>query len=299
MPELKCSMGDQRCDICGDRATVHLTDCLGGKPVLRRLCETCYASAGEDAELGAPWFSKTALLEPCKTAHAAVVSYVSSVGREYVEALARVVEVGRTVAAEHFGFDMPETVVVRVLQSRKLALHTDGHDTIFLCIRSEADLRKPEESGVFQLYGLCHEIGHIAMGRLIPEPGWMTVCAREGWAHYFGSRLVDEVYEREGGELWPDRYDYLADGTARLNKDVLSGQESHFRCASLWMELVEIIGDGGLAPVFKAWGKGPVVRAEPMAILQGALLSTSHGCRLTAWLQMAGPLFVRKPATVG
>jgi len=33
-----------RCDVCGKRAPVHLTEVIGGKPVERHLCAECAAA---------------------------------------------------------------------------------------------------------------------------------------------------------------------------------------------------------------------------------------------------------------
>ena len=38
---------------------------------------------------------------------------------------------------------------------------------------SEDKLAKPSTSGVFNLCGLCHELGHMAMYRVLKDRGWM------------------------------------------------------------------------------------------------------------------------------
>ena len=223
-----------------------------------------------------------------------VVSY-RGVSKEYAEAIARTVEAARAIAVEQFGFDMPETVVVNVEEGRYLRLFNDGRDHVFLKVRSEADVRQPSKSGVFSLYGMCHEVGHIAMYRLIPDHSWMTSGATEGWAHYLGSRLVDAVYAKEGEGLWPDRYDYRADGMERLKREVeiVRGVDI-VRSAALWMELLGIVGDKGIAPIFKAWGQAPIDPADPGAALRRTLLATNPDKRLSDWWNSAEPVLVFK-----
>ena len=90
---------------------------------------------------------------------------------------------------------------------------------MFLTIKSEADLAPPQESGVWNIYGISHEMGHMAMyrrARLLGFPKGVP----EGWAHYAGSAVTDEVYKRLGKSAWPAPYDYSQDGLKRLEKSV-------------------------------------------------------------------------------
>ena len=117
-----------------------------------------------------------------------VVVAHEGLNQNWADAIRRTVSAARSAAVEQFGFNMPETVTVAVHidASGKTRLFNDGRDRFSLTIRSVADLRRPRESGTFHLYGLCHEVGHLAMYRLIPDHSWMTSAAAEGWAHYLG-----------------------------------------------------------------------------------------------------------------
>ena len=90
----------------------------------------------------------------------AVVSY-SGITQEYAEAIAATVEAARVVAVGQFGFNMPETItlVVRKNRRERVRLFNDGQNRFSLTVRSEKDLRKPATSGIFHIYGLCHEVG--------------------------------------------------------------------------------------------------------------------------------------------
>jgi hypothetical protein len=228
----------------------------------------------------------------------AVVRY-EGITEDYAQAVARTVEAARSVAAEQFGFDMPQTIEVSVRSDAdaKVRLFNDGKDRFSLTVRSEQDLRRPSQSGIFHIYGLCHEVGHLAMYRPIRDHSWLTTAAAEGWAHYLGSRIVDAVHAREGAKLWPDRYDYLADGMARLKRQLGAGKgEPITRGSRAWMALGKIVGDKGFAPIFEAWGKAEVDPTDPGAAARKALLAANPDKRLSAWWNKAEGLFIfRRP----
>lgn len=229
-----------------------------------------------------------------RTDHA-LVTY-AGIDERHAEAIARTVEAARAAAGD-FGFNMPETVEVTVTADRagRVRLFTDGQDHYFLSIRTQQDLRKPSQTGIFHLYGLCHETGHLAMYRAIRDHGWMTPAAAEGWAHYIGSRFVDAVHARQGKKLWPDSYDYLADGTQRLNAQLAGKKPSPVvKGAALWKELAAIVGDKGVAPIFAAWGKAKIDPFDPGGALRKALLATNADKRLAEWWNKAEPLLVFK-----
>lgn len=215
----------------------------------------------------------------------------------YVRAIARTTATARAVASKQYGFDMPDTlrVKVQVVPNGKVRLHTNGTDGIFLSIRSERDLQRPQASGIFQLYGLCHEVGHLAMYRTVSDHRWMTGAAAEGWAHYLGSRIVDTVYQIEGPDLWPDRYDYRNDGTARLKRQLASSSPTATaRGAAVWAELVAIVGDRGVMPIFQTWGKTPLGPHNPAMVLGKALRKATFKKQPVAfWWNNAAPLFIR------
>lgn len=217
----------------------------------------------------------------------------------YGRAVGQTVAAARRVAAEQFGFDLPQTVFVSVKagENERSKLYNDGQDHIFLTVPSEASLRRPAATGMFHLYGFCHEIGHLAMYRVIPNRAWLSSGGAEGWAHYAGSRVLDAVYAREGEQLWPDAYDYRADGMARLRKQLSAPKlESNTRAAGLWMELAEIIGDKGLAPLFSAWGRLQVDEASPGAALGKVLTAQGYKTRLESWWSRAQPVLVETRA---
>lgn len=230
-----------------------------------------------------------------RTDHA-VVTY-AGIGEPYAKAIAQTCQAARNAAVEQFGFDMPESIAVSVTADRKkrTRLFNDGHDSFSLTVRTERDLRRPRYSRIFHIYGMCHEVGHLAMYRPIRDHGWMTTAAAEGWAHWLGSRLVDAVFAKHGEALWPDRYDYRADGMARLKRQIASGSRSAtVRGAAQWARLVAIVGDKQMPGLFKAWGAAKIDPHDPAAALRKVLLATCRGDGLADWWNGAEAMFVFK-----
>lgn len=225
----------------------------------------------------------------------AVVTY-SGISKAYAEAIAVTARDARAIAAERYGFDMPETfsITVNLIPKGEHAhLWTNGKDAIYLTLHSEEKLRKPSVSGVYNVYGICHEVGHVAMYRLIPNYSWMKEAMEEAWAFYIGSRIVDDVYAKEGPNLWPDQYDYREEGTARLNSRLAGGAKNGYAVATaLWAGLGDIVGDRGFAAIFAAWGKVRVGGDDSDDALRNALLTASLDQRLADWWGKAAPLLV-------
>src|SRR5262245_7197764 len=226
-----------------------------------------------------------------------VVVLYEGIDDTHAIAIARTVQAARSAAAR-LGFDMPPTINVNV--STRLAggtgLFNDGDRSIFLTVRSEKDLRKPAESGVFVIYGLGHEVGHLAMYRVVRDHRWMTTAAAEGWAHYLGSRLVDSVNEAEGKDLWPDPYDYREDGMKRLKHQREDARSSPtVRGAGLWADYAELVGDKGVIATFAAWDKAKIDLADPAKALAAGVPADDAAGK---WWATAAPLFVAKSVPV-
>lgn len=226
----------------------------------------------------------------------AVVTY-SDIEIKYIEALAQTSDVARAIAVRHCGFDMPQTIKITVRRDPKqrVRLFNDGDDRLYLTVRAAKDLSKPSESGVFHIYGICHEIGHLTMYRIIRDHSWLTSDGVEGWAHYLGSRIVDGVYTQKKEELWPDKYNYIADGTARLKKQLAKPNPSGLlKAVRLWIELADIVGDKGIVDVFKAWADADIDPADPGAAIRKSLLAVKTDPRLGQWWNKAEPVLVFK-----
>jgi hypothetical protein len=232
------------------------------------------------------------------TAPHARVEY-KGVEKAYATALAETLSAAWDAYAGDFGFELPETVQFEATCEPRAAtrLYTNGNDRLFLTIPDQAKLERPENSGTFQLYGVCHELGHIAMYRVLTQRDWMSGPAAEGWAHYAGSVVVDRVYEAKGEKLWPDPYDYRKDGTARLDTQLRkSAIDDVTRCAGEWRSLEKIIGRRGFAKLFMAWQAAAIDPERPGDALLTAATSAfpEKKSGLENWWTKAAPALVEK-----
>ena len=223
----------------------------------------------------------------------------NGIDEPHAKAVVETIAAARNIYVTHFGFDMPETIRASVTcaPGQPNRLFTDGTDSLFLSMPDTRSLAPPNKSGTFTLYGLCHELGHIAMYRILKQRDWMTTAAAEGWAHYAGSIVVDHVYMTKGEKLWPEPYDYRADGTARLKKQLASPTPSPIaRGAEQWQKLDAIIGAKSFPELFAAWNAA--APDKPPDKPADALLSTliqAHPQKehaLRDWWKQASPLFV-------
>jgi hypothetical protein len=223
------------------------------------------------------------------------------VDQGHSRALAETLGAARDVYVQ-LGFDMPEIVNLSITcGGDSTNLFTDGYDQLFLSIKSLNDLAPPAKSGVFNIYGMCHELGHVAMYRILKNRDWMTDAAAEGWAHYIGSQVVDSVFAAKGTSLWPDQYDYLQDGTARLQKDTSSKSPSDVAVAAAqWQALGSIIGPRNFASLFAAWQSASITSTRPWETLLPAIqkLQPRSETSLNDWWKGAGPILVRKVSEV-
>ncbi|MBU0639555.1 MAG: hypothetical protein KKB50_11875 [Planctomycetes bacterium] len=223
------------------------------------------------------------------------VEYVG-LDEEHVEAIAGVVSAAWQVYVDDFAANLPGTVITDARCARQpTRLFTDGHDHIFLTLSSTQKLAPPAKSGVFNVYGLCHELGHMMMYRLLEDRDWMTTAAAEGWAHYAGSVVIDSVHAAKGDSLWCYPYDYSSDGTARLERQLAGIQPSEVeRGAGAWRELERIIDHGGFARLFRAWQAADIDPTEPTDALLAAATGAfpAKAVALKTWWKDAAPLLV-------
>jgi RNA polymerase sigma-70 factor (ECF subfamily) len=137
------------------------------------------------------------------------------------------------------------------------------------------------------------------MYRPIKDHAWLSTAGAEGWAHYLGSVLVDEVFAIEGIDLWPDTYDYRSDGTKRLDEQLARPNTSDVaRGARLWRELAAAVGPEKMPALFAAWGRVKIDPADPAATLQSELTKLVPDANLAAWWKESAPvLFVAREAS--
>ncbi len=138
----------------------------------------------------------------------------------YAVALGRILQEALEVYEAH-GFEMPQKASLDAqIDPKGTQLWTDGASHIFLHLKSEALLAPASRTGVFNLYGMCHELGHIAMYRSLASLLGLPQGVAQGWADYAGKVVVTEVASRLGKSIWPEYYDVAeVEGIGRLKRD--------------------------------------------------------------------------------
>ena len=138
----------------------------------------------------------------------------------YAVALGRILQEALNVY-EANGFNMPQEASLDAqIDPEGTRLWTDGASHVFLRLKSKELLAPASRTGVFNIYGMCHELGHIAMYRGLASLGGLPPGVAEGWADYAGKVVVTEVASRLGKSIWPEYYDVAeVEGIGRLKRD--------------------------------------------------------------------------------
>jgi hypothetical protein len=226
------------------------------------------------------------------------------ISEKQAQAIADVVSAARESYTGEFGADMPETLLctVRCGAANEMRLFNDGKDSISLSMPTAQKLAPPAQSGAFVLYGLCHELGHLAMYRTLKDRDWLTGAGAEGWAHYAGSVVVDLVWEAKGEKIWSEPYDYRADGTRRLEKQLKAAKPSDVASAAgEWQKLGAIIGRKDFVKVFAAWQSAKIDLASPGTVLLAAAQEAAPADKKEAvskwWKSAASLLAEARPSS--
>lgn len=205
--------------------------------------------------------------------------------KSYAKAIARIVAYAAR-QARALGYDMPDQFLVNatVKSGGETRLSTTGDFQIRLLLAAEKQLLSPKKSGINHVYGFAHEVGHCCMYRIIKERPWMNTGATEGWATYYGAWVLDGLLEEYGAELWPDAYDYSRLGLSKSVKRWRSSRDEIHRGAYHWSKLVGIVGEKGVAELFRAIQDAGLdafaADAEMRKLLAGR---KKHGKQLAKW----------------
>jgi hypothetical protein len=155
------------------------------------------------------------------------------------------------------GFSFPEKIELNIVKSNRTKLYcsSENHDLITWEYKSMNDFLSPQKSGYNDVYGLCHEMGHLCMYHITSPCNWMTTDYCESWAHYFGSLMIENVYENLGVKAWPDQHDYhKSSGLQALLKNIKANtstkEKDFFYCSSFWYNLSSQIGEKNVSNFF-------------------------------------------------
>ena len=202
------------------------------------------------------------------------------IDQKYAKALLAVASASRDIYENVYHSDMPKTVELNVVKDSMggTSLWNDGQSQIFLTVESEDKLLPPKRSGVFNIYGICHEMGHMTMYRHINMIG-LPNGVGEAWGDYAGSVVTDEVYKRLGERVWPEPYDYREDGMKRFranetNQDLLNDEQS-FRVAAKFLVANDKYGAEKVFAAMNEAVKGDVYGKDVMPRFVDALAKST------------------------
>ena len=142
----------------------------------------------------------------------------------YAKALLQIGDAAWEAYRELYNLTLPEPIELQIRlvpeKGEKFAsLWTDGRRFIFLEVGSEKRLLSPERGGAHNVYGICHELAHIALYSRVSQVAGIPEGFAEGWAHYFGSVITSHLFEKLGAEVYPDPHNYHeTSGLGRLLK---------------------------------------------------------------------------------
>lgn len=182
----------------------------------------------------------------------------------YVVAGLELLETVRTIATNN-GFYLPEMIRFSVIRSDRNVLYFKKK-SLKEIVWEYNDLKNflpPVESGKKNIYGLCHEMGHLCMYNTNHNRNnWMSYDYREAWADYFGNLLVDSIYDRLGTGFWPDPHDYSEfsgmDYFAERIREDRPEMQTFYRAGMYWYELAGMLDFSQFGKLFDALEKGRV-----------------------------------------
>ena len=128
----------------------------------------------------------------------------------YERPIERILLTARDGYQKLFGLDTPSPLHLRLRLDPHggRRLFNDGAASIHWEITDARQLGPPQTSGAHNVYGLCHELGHLTMYPHLQTTQGLPAGIGEGWAHYVGSAVTGFVSEELGGSIWPEPHDY-------------------------------------------------------------------------------------------
>ncbi len=184
------------------------------------------------------------------------VKYDSEV-EEYAKASIKVLEIAWTIAIRNY-YSLPDKIKFTIKCSDRDVLYFDRKSLsgITLEYKTMDNFNSPKQGGKNNIYGLCHELGHLCMyNATTNKNNWMSYNFRESWADFWGNFVIDSVYAELGTDFWPNSYDYLEFSgmdymTKRINQN--NSKIADFNNAGeFWIELNSMIGFKNMNQLFE------------------------------------------------
>ncbi len=176
----------------------------------------------------------------------------------YVFASLKVLDLARDIAIRN-GFILPDRIKFSVIHTDRNVIYIDRKrlDGITLEYKSLDAFLSPKAGGKNNIYGLCHELGHLCMHTITTNTNnWMSYNYMESWAVFFGNCVIDSVEQVLGTDFWPEPYNYLEfSGTDYMKKRIERNDSALIdmnKSYLFWMDLNSKIGFENINSFFKS-----------------------------------------------
>lgn len=176
---------------------------------------------------------------------------------KYVKASIKVLESAWNIATRN-GYKLPDKIRFNVRNTDRSVLYFDRKSLkeITLEYKNIDSFNSPNQGGKNNIYGLCHELGHLCMyNTTTNKNNWMSYNFRESWADFFGNFLIDSVHAELGTDFWPNSYDYLEfSGSEYMAKRIEKNNSKiadFNKAGKFWIELNSIVGFKNMNRIFE------------------------------------------------
>ncbi|MBI9045397.1 MAG: hypothetical protein JEZ06_12980 [Anaerolineaceae bacterium] len=136
-----------------------------------------------------------------------------------------------------------DAIEVHLIRQSGMEPSLDSHGRKITFRGNETHLLSPADGGANNIYGICHEMGHLVFP--IADSHYF-----EAWADYAAAfRIIPYVWDRLGAIAWPQPYDYLVnDGPTDLHQRIEDGIDKedmlgdHYRAVSVLISVDDTYG---------------------------------------------------------
>ena len=175
---------------------------------------------------------------------------------KYVNASLKVLELAWTIANNN-DYNIPDKIEFIVKKTDRCVLYFDRKSLKGITLEYDTmdSFNSPKQGGKNNIYGLCHELGHLCMfNTTTNKNNWMSYNFRESWADFWGNFVIDSVYAELGTDFWPNPYNYLEfSGTDYMKKRIEQNNPKILefnKSGQFWINVNSIIGFDKMSQIF-------------------------------------------------
>ncbi|MDP2162461.1 MAG: hypothetical protein Q8K02_18415, partial [Flavobacterium sp.] len=176
---------------------------------------------------------------------------------EYAKASLKVLELAWTIAIRN-GYNLPDKIKFTIKNTDRSVLYFDRKSLkgITLEYKTMDSFNSPKNGGKNNIYGLCHELGHLIMyNTTTNKNNWMSYNFRESWADFWGNTVIDSIHSELGIDFWPNPYNYLEFSGSEYMKKRIDQNNSKIadfnKSVQFWIDLNSIIGFNKMNQIFE------------------------------------------------